>query len=122
MPFPCSRGRSGTCRSVCRLQGGGRRLTSMQIAIAKFFDGEGPDPLAEAQAAHDSIPRATARHENLHESLLDADARPHRPARRPQTEPAPRVVPQPSVLYRTPFLVSVLFAPFRFGYKLFTGL
>jgi FAS-associated factor 2 len=93
----------------------------MQIAIAKFFDGEGPDPLAEAQAAHDNIPRATARHENLHESLLDADIRPHRPARRPQTEPAPRVVPQPSVLYRTPFLVAVLFAPFRFGYKLFTG-
>ncbi|KAK4153711.1 hypothetical protein C8A00DRAFT_33528 [Chaetomidium leptoderma] len=98
-----------------------RSQWNVQIAIAKFFDGEGPDPLAEAQAAHDDIPRATARHENLHESLLDADFQPFRPVRRPQTEPAPRVVPQPSVLYRTPFLVAVLFSPFRFGYKIFAG-
>lgn len=94
----------------------------MQIAIAKFFDGEGPDPVAEAQAALDSVPRTSARHENLHESFLAADARPYRPARRPQTEPAPRVVPQPSVLYRTPLLVALLFAPFRMGFKILTGI
>jgi FAS-associated factor 2 len=99
-----------------------RSQWNVQIAIAKFFDGEGPDPVAEAQAAHDNVPRAAARHENLHESLLDAGSRPHRPARRPQTEPAPRVVPRPPVLYRTPFLVTILFAPFRFGYKVFAGI
>ncbi|KXX77212.1 UBX domain-containing protein 10 [Madurella mycetomatis] len=99
-----------------------RSQWNVQIAIAKFFDGEGPDPVAEAQAAHDSIPRAAARHENLHESLLAADSRPHRAARRPQTEPAPRVVPQPSVLYRTPFLVALLFAPFQVGYRIFAGI
>ncbi|KAL2146988.1 hypothetical protein VTI28DRAFT_1284 [Corynascus sepedonium] len=98
-----------------------RSQWNVQIAIAKFFDGEGPDPLAEARAAHDNIPRVTARHENLHESLLDADALPRRQTRRPRTEPAPRVVPQPSIQYRTPFLVAVLFAPFRFGYKLLSG-
>ncbi|KAH6855292.1 hypothetical protein B0I37DRAFT_53130 [Chaetomium sp. MPI-CAGE-AT-0009] len=98
-----------------------RSQWNVQIAIAKFFDGEGPDPLAEAQAAHDNIPRAAARHETLHESLLDAGIRRPGPARRPQTEPAPRVVPPPSVLYRTPFLVAILFAPFRFGYKVFVG-
>jgi FAS-associated factor 2 len=31
-------------------------------------------------------------------------------------------VPQSSAVYRTPFLVAVLFAPFRFGYKIFAGL
>ncbi|KAL2161139.1 hypothetical protein VTH06DRAFT_8358 [Thermothelomyces fergusii] len=98
-----------------------RSQWNVQIAIAKFFDGEGPDLLAEAQAAHSSIPRVTARHENLHESLLDADALGHRSARRPRTEPAPRVVPRAPVQYHTPFLVTLLFAPFRFGYKLVAG-
>jgi FAS-associated factor 2 len=122
MPSPSSRGHNGTSRLVYRLWGQEPELISTQIAIAKFFDGEGPDPLAEAQAAHDSIPLPTARHENLHESLLDADSQPFRPTRRSRTEPAPRVVPQAPVLYQTPLLVSVLFAPFRFGYKLFAGL
>ncbi|KAG7291528.1 hypothetical protein NEMBOFW57_001547 [Staphylotrichum longicolle] len=99
-----------------------RSQWNVQIAIAKFFDGEGPDLIAEAQAAHDSIPRATARHENLHESFLNVDNHPYRPATRPQTAPAPRVVPQSSSVYRTPFLVAVLFAPFRFGFKIFAGL
>ncbi|KAK3905528.1 hypothetical protein C8A05DRAFT_41534 [Staphylotrichum tortipilum] len=99
-----------------------RSQWNVQIAIAKFFDGEGPDLLAEAHAAHNSIPRATARHENLHESLLEADLRAYRPTRGPQTEPAPRVVPQPFAVYQTPFLVAVLFAPFRFGYKVVAGL
>ncbi|KAK3311483.1 uncharacterized protein B0T15DRAFT_482495 [Chaetomium strumarium] len=98
-----------------------RSQWNVQIAIAKFFDGEGPDPLAEAQAAHLDIPRTTARHENLHESFLDEDSRAYRPSQRPRTEPAPRVVPQPPVLYETPFLVSVLFAPFRLGFKIFSG-
>ncbi|KAL2257309.1 hypothetical protein VTK26DRAFT_343 [Humicola hyalothermophila] len=99
-----------------------RSQWNVQIAIAKFFDGEGPDPLAEAQAAHDSIPRANPRHETLHESLLDADIHPYRSTRRPQTDLAPRVVPQPPVLYKSPFLVAVLFAPFRLGYRILAGI
>ncbi|KAG8409432.1 Ubx domain-containing protein [Metarhizium acridum] len=46
-----------------------RSQWNVQIAIAKFFDGEGPDPVAEAMAAQ-NVPRMTARHENLQESLL----------------------------------------------------
>ena len=98
-------------------------LSALQIAIAKFFDGEGPDLVAEALAEQDNnIPRATARHEVLHESFLDADSHPYATARRPETEVAPRVVPPTSVLYQTPILVAVLFAPFRFGYKLVAGI
>ncbi|KAK4239099.1 hypothetical protein C8A03DRAFT_32843 [Achaetomium macrosporum] len=99
-----------------------RSQWNVQIAIAKFFDGEGPDPLAEAPAAQVNVPRTTARHQNLHESFLDADSRAYQPSRRPQAEPAPRVVPQLPVLYRTPFLVSILFAPFRLGYEIFSGI
>ncbi|KAK4125117.1 hypothetical protein N657DRAFT_570438 [Parathielavia appendiculata] len=98
-----------------------RSQWNVQIAIAKFFDGEGPDPVAEAQAAQDRIPRASARHENLHESFLDAGNRPNR-TRRPQTDAAPRVVPQPPVVHPTPFLATILFAPFRFGYRVFANL
>lgn len=49
------------------------------------------------------------------------DAPASRPARRPKTEPAPRVVPQPSAVYQTPLLLAVLLAPFRLGYKIFAG-
>lgn len=98
-----------------------RSQWNVQIAIAKFFDGEGPDLLAEAQAAQDSIPRASARHDNLQESLLNGDDD-HRTSRRFRTEPAPRVVPPAPGLYRAPFLVAVLFAPFQMGYKVISGL
>ncbi|KAJ3473348.1 hypothetical protein NLG97_g10356 [Lecanicillium saksenae] len=46
-----------------------RSQWNVQIAIAKFFDGEGPDPLADA------IPQVAARHENLQESLIASDRR-----------------------------------------------
>lgn len=97
-------------------------LTAIQIAIAKFFDGEGPDLVAEAQAAHDSIPRTDARHETLHDTLLDVDLQPLPTSRRPRTELAPRVVPPGPVIYRSPFLVTILFAPFQMGYKIFAGI
>ncbi|KAK3337493.1 hypothetical protein B0T19DRAFT_75604 [Cercophora scortea] len=99
-----------------------RSQWNVQIAIAKFFDGEGPDLLAEAQAAHDEPPRAAARHENLHDSFLAAPGPPARIPRLNRTEAAPRVVPQVPVLYQPPFLLAVLFAPFRMGYRLATGL
>ncbi|KAK5656513.1 hypothetical protein OQA88_4490 [Cercophora sp. LCS_1] len=95
-----------------------RSQWNVQIAIAKFFDGEGPDLVAEAQAAH-SAPFASARHETLHESLYESD----HPVRttRPRTELAPRVVPQVPVVYRPPFLLAALFAPFQLGYKILGG-
>jgi len=48
---------------------------------------------------------------------MDVGNRPARP-RQPRTEPAPRVVPQSPHVYRSPFLVTLLFAPFRMGYSI----
>lgn len=106
-------------RSAIEREADGRVL---QIAISKFFDGEGPDPVAEAQAALDAAPRAAARHENLHESFLADATQPPRSTRSPRTDLAPRVVPQLPVIYQPPLLLSILFAPFRIGYRLFSGL
>lgn len=94
-----------------------RSQWNVQIAIAKFFDGEGPDLVAEAVAAQNHIPRQQPRHENLQESLLSSSGL--NPGSRPRDrpEPAPRIVPQPTTTHRTPFLLSVLFAPFSFGYR-----
>ncbi|KAL1873060.1 hypothetical protein VTK73DRAFT_1197 [Phialemonium thermophilum] len=93
-----------------------RSQWNVQIAIAKFFDGEGPDPVAEALAAQNATPRPAVRHENLQDSFLVADP-PLRAARPHRTELAPRVVPLPPTTYRPPFLLSILFAPFQLGYK-----
>ncbi|KAK8070452.1 UBX domain-containing protein [Apiospora hydei] len=89
-----------------------RSQWNVQIAIAKFFDGEGPDPLAEAIAAQDSIPSpAAARHENLQESLLAASS-PFQPARANRPDPAPRIS-----THRPPFLLSLLLTPFTLGLR-----
>ncbi|KAK6956425.1 hypothetical protein Daesc_001702 [Daldinia eschscholtzii] len=94
-----------------------RSQWNVQIAIAKFFDGEGPDPVAEAMATQNDIPRQAARHENLQESFA-ASARPFgRSLPRVRPDPAPRIVPQPQTTTRLPFVLTVLFAPFNFGYK-----
>ncbi|KAJ0166774.1 UBX domain-containing protein 10 [Colletotrichum tanaceti] len=85
------------------------------IAIAKFFDGEGPDPVAEAMVQ--DIPRTTARHENLQESLHASAGRQQAP-RRDRPDPAPRVVPQPNAFHRPPFLIGLLLAPFSIGYSI----
>ena len=88
----------------------------MQIAIAKFFDGEGPDLLAEAQAAQDAPPRAAA----WHGSLLDTDDDQIRVASpRSRTGPAPRVVPQQPVSYQLPGILRILFAPLTITWSLF---
>lgn len=96
-----------------------RSQWNVQIAITKFFDGEGPDPVAEAQAAQPSAPRPAGRHENLQESFYVPSGR---LPRRDRTEPAPRIVPQPSTTYRAPWLLSIIFAPFQLGWKLFSAL
>lgn len=96
-----------------------RSQWNVQIAITKFFDGEGPDPVAEAQAAQPAIPRTAARHENLQESFYVPTGN---VPRRNRTEAAPRIVPQPSTTYRAPWLLSLLFTPFQLGWRLFTTL
>jgi FAS-associated factor 2 len=97
------------------------QLTSRepQIAITKFFDGEGQDPVAEAISAQTNIPRSAARHENLHESMMRDTFRAARPVppNTSRTDPAPRVVPQTQTTWQPPFLIAVLFAPLRIGYR-----
>ncbi|KAL7621191.1 UBX domain-containing protein 10 [Parahypoxylon ruwenzoriense] len=99
-----------------------RSQWNVQIAIAKFFDGEGPDPIAEAMATQDHIPQESSRYENLQESFVTAGQIFGRlpPLARP--DPAPRIVPQPSATHRPPFLLAILFAPFNFGYRAFSTL
>ncbi|KAH7271879.1 hypothetical protein MRS44_004379 [Fusarium solani] len=87
---------------------------NVQIAIAKFFDGEAPDPIAAAQQ---EIPRATARHENLQESLLASSARSPRASPRQRTDPAPRIVPQNPVTGRSPWIIGLVLAPFGWGWR-----
>ncbi|PHH68011.1 hypothetical protein CDD80_316 [Ophiocordyceps camponoti-rufipedis] len=89
-----------------------RSQWNVEIAVAKFFDGEGPDLVAEAMAAQ----RAPPRHENLQESLLEAAAASgSRRTRRDRTDPAPRIVPPQPVTHRTPWLLGLLLAPFSWG-------
>ncbi|KAL0937887.1 UBX domain-containing protein [Colletotrichum truncatum] len=92
-----------------------RSQWNVQIAIAKFFDGEGPDLVAEAMAQ--DIPRTAARHENLQESLLASSGQ-TQPPRRDRPDPAPRIVPQPNTVHRPPFLIGLLLAPFSIGYSI----
>ncbi|KAK4674470.1 UBX domain-containing protein 10 [Podospora pseudopauciseta] len=98
-----------------------RSQWNVQIAIAKFFDGDGPDLVAEAQAAQDNPRPAAARYENLHESFLDADDDRPRRTRSPRTEAAPRVVPQQPVSIRPRGLLSILLAPFSTTWSLTRG-
>lgn len=89
---------------------------SVQIAIARFFDGEpAVDPVAAAAAA---APQDTRRQETLLNGL--GSPRSSTSSRRAQIEPAPRVVPQPEnqVTVRPPLLLAILFAPFSFVFSL----
>lgn len=95
-----------------------------QIAIAKFFDGEGPDPVTEALAAQNVPPPRAGRQENLQESLLFGSARSSHSSRSRNTpDDAPRIVPQPEdqVVHRPPFILSLLFTPFSLLYKIFSS-
>ncbi|KAI0447200.1 UBX domain-containing protein [Xylaria telfairii] len=94
-----------------------RSQWNVQIAIAKFFDGEAPDPVAEAVAAQNHIPQQQSRHENLQESLLASSSPYGRPRPRERPDPAPRIVPPATTTRRTPFLLAIIFAPFNFGYR-----
>ncbi|KAM0254910.1 hypothetical protein ACHAQJ_006282 [Trichoderma viride] len=93
-----------------------RSQWNVQIAITKFFDGETADPVAEAIAAQE-VPRSTARHENLQESFLLESERSSRASRRDQTDAAPRIVPPPPVIHRTPWMLGLLLTPFSWGWR-----
>ncbi|KAJ1324297.1 FAS-associated factor 2 [Microdochium nivale] len=99
-----------------------RSQWNVQIAIAKFFDGEGPDPLAEAIAAQDHIPTQAPRHENLQDSFAEAPFGTVRPGpRRNVPDPAPRIVPQQASTYRPPLLLAMFLAPFSLAHRAVTG-
>lgn len=67
------------------------------------------------------IPRVAARHENLQESLL-ASGRPSASSRRPQTDPAPRIVPSQPITRGAPWFLSIVLMPFTMGWRLASGL
>ncbi|KAL1598950.1 UBX domain-containing protein 10 [Paraconiothyrium brasiliense] len=93
---------------------------NVQIAIARFFDGEpAEDPVATAAAAA-TAPQDTRRQETLMNGF--ASPRSSTSSRRSRIEPAPRVVPQPEnqVAVRPPLLLAILFAPFSLVYSLFS--
>ncbi|KAF1998421.1 UBX domain-containing protein [Amniculicola lignicola CBS 123094] len=84
---------------------------NVQIAIARFFDGEpAEDPVAAA-------PQDTRRQETLLNGF--SSSRSSTSSRRPM-DPAPRVVPQPEsqVTTQAPLLLTVLLAPFNLIYSI----
>lgn len=93
----------------------------MQIAIAKFFDGEAPDPLEEARAslASNPIPTQTSQRE----TLLSGSPRFRGQSRGSIREPAPRIVPQSETrsIHRVPFILSLFLTPFNLLYRLLSG-
>lgn len=94
-----------------------------KIAISKFFDGEGPDPVEEARAALNAPPQDIRRTQNL---MLDDDDLPPRrspPSLRASSsnlQPAPRIDTQPEdqPTFRPPLILSLLFSPFNLFYRL----
>ena len=92
----------------------------LQIAIAKFFDGEAPDPLEEARVAQ-AVPPPTLE-PRRREVLQNGFGRPPRSNILSQRELAPRVVPPQgtSMLSRPPLLLAILFTPFNLLYQLFS--
>ncbi|KAJ5466038.1 hypothetical protein N7530_009825 [Penicillium desertorum] len=96
-----------------------RSQWNVQIAISKFFDGEGPDPLEEARAAMDRPPPQPNRRT---QNLMTDDLTEHlsQVTRATTTDLAPRVDTQPGdqPIYRPPFILSLLFTPFNLVYRL----
>lgn len=94
---------------------------NVQIAIARFFDGEpAEDPLAVAAAqAATAPPQDTRRAENLMNGF-GASPRSSTSSRRVRVEPAPRVVPQPEsqIDSRAPLVFTLLWAPVSLLYTL----
>ncbi|EED21332.1 UBX domain protein [Talaromyces stipitatus ATCC 10500] len=99
-----------------------RSQWNVQIAISKFFDGEGPDPVEEARAALNA-PQEIRRTQNL---MYDIDDLPPRASSSTSSsrpgglEPAPRIDTQPEdqPAFRPPFILSLLFSPLNLLYRL----
>ncbi|KAJ5407174.1 hypothetical protein N7465_008458 [Penicillium sp. CMV-2018d] len=97
-----------------------RSQWNLQIAISKFFDGEGPDPLEEARAAMDRPPPPQPNRRT--QNLMTDDLTEHlsQVTRATATDLAPRVDTQPGdqPTYRPPFILSLLLTPFNLVYRL----
>ncbi|KAK2929444.1 hypothetical protein FoTM2_009783 [Fusarium oxysporum f. sp. vasinfectum] len=78
---------------------------NVQIAIAKFFDGEVADPVAAAQQ---EIPERQRGTKTYKRAFL---------MRQFRTDLAPRIVPQNPVTNRTPWLLGLLLTPFSLGWR-----
>lgn len=93
----------------------------LQIAVAKFFDGEGPDLVAEALAAQNVPPPRAPRQENLQHSLLHGQPNALRGGNQPDA--APRIVPQPETQAtpRPSLLLAIMFSPFKLLYTILTA-
>ncbi|KAF2259906.1 hypothetical protein CC78DRAFT_502415 [Lojkania enalia] len=90
---------------------------NVQIAIARFFDGEpAEDPVAAA--ANTPTPQDSRRQETLVNGFTSSSRSSSSSRRR--IDPAPRVVPQPEsqVATQAPLILSLLFAPFSLVYSL----
>ncbi|KUL85600.1 hypothetical protein ZTR_08014 [Talaromyces verruculosus] len=97
-----------------------RSQWNVQIAISKFFDGEGPDPVEEARAALNAPPDIR-RTQNLMYDIDDLPRRASVSSPRPAgLEPAPRIETQPEdqPAFRPPFILSLLFSPLNLLYRL----
>jgi FAS-associated factor 2 len=91
---------------------------NVQIAIARFFDGEpAEDPVAAAAAQ--AAPQDIRRQETLMNGFTSSP-RSSNSSRRPLVEAAPRVVPQPEnqVSTQAPLVLAIIFAPFSLVYSL----
>ncbi|KAL8912686.1 MAG: hypothetical protein Q9171_002319 [Xanthocarpia ochracea] len=99
-----------------------RSQWNVQIAIAKFFDGEAPDPVEEARASLVPLPVPPAI-SSRQETLMNGFARSPRPSNRARFDATPRIVPQPEnqYVYRTPFILTLFLTPFNLLYRLFSG-
>ncbi|RMD44769.1 hypothetical protein DV735_g434, partial [Chaetothyriales sp. CBS 134920] len=96
---------------------------NVQIAIARFFDGEpATDPLAEARA---SLPTASARQTTnlLQESLASVGSAP--PSRRPRQDRVEKIDTAASITthhhHRPSLLFSILLTPFSLVYRVFSA-
>ena len=92
-------------------------LTRFQIAIARYFDGETSDPVAEAQASFSNVP--SPRQAHRHERLLNGSFTSRSSSSDSDINPAPRIVPQPAgqVAYQPPLIVGLFLTPFNIIFR-----
>ncbi|RAL63531.1 hypothetical protein DID88_003575 [Monilinia fructigena] len=96
-----------------------RSQWSVEIAIAKLFDGEDDSFTAAGLAAQNAPPPRASRQENLQYSLL---AESSNRSRVQNVDSAPRIVPQPEdqVIRRPNIIFALLFTPFNVLYRIFS--